>query len=328
MIHNHTHNHAKTDFNRAFAIGILLNLLFVVVEVAYGTISRSLALIADAGHNFSDVMTLLLAWGAMALATRSATARHTFGFKKATILASLASAILLCMAIGVILWEAVDRLRSPVPVHGMTITVVAAIGVAINTATALLFMAGRKSDLNIKGAFLHMAADAAVSAGVVVSGLLITFTGWNILDPIISMAIAIVILFAGWGLLKDSLHLSMAGVPAAIDATAVLDYLAGLPGVQCVHDLHIWAASTTENILTAHLVMEDGGNDVFLHKTAEHLHHHFDIHHTTIQIEQSDISGACHTGNSNGRGRCWPGKVPATNHPAPQSQQTNIHSNH
>lgn len=328
MTHDHSHSHASTDFNRAFAIGILLNLFFVVVEVGYGTISHSLALIADAGHNFSDVMTLLLAWGAMALATRSATARHTYGFKKATILASLVSAILLCMAIGVIIWEAVDRLRSPVPVHGMTITVVAAIGVAINTATALLFMAGRKNDLNIKGAFLHMAADAAVSAGVVVSGLLIIFTGWNILDPIISMVIAIVILFAGWGLLKDSLHLSMAGVPAAIDATAVLDYLAGLPGVQCVHDLHIWAASTTENILTAHLVMQDGGNDVFLHETAEHLQHHFDIHHTTIQIEQSDISGACHTDKIDGRGRCWPGKIPAANHPSPQGEQTDINPNH
>ncbi len=255
MAHDHAHSHAPTNFNRAFAIGTILNLLFVIIEAGYGTISNSLALIADAGHNLSDVMTLLLAWGAMALANRSATAKHTFGFKKGTILASLASALFLCVAIGVIIWEAVGRLRSPVPVDGMTITVVAAIGVVINTATALLFMAGRKNDLNIKGAFLHMAADAAVSAGVVVSGLLITYTGWNVLDPIISIVIAFVILFAGWGLLKDSLHLTMAGVPAQIDATAVLDYLTGLPGVQCVHDLHIWAASTTENVLTAHLVM-------------------------------------------------------------------------
>jgi cobalt-zinc-cadmium efflux system protein len=254
-------------------------------------------------------MTLLLAWGAMALANRSATAKHTFGFKKGTILASLGSALFLCVAIGVIIWEAVGRLRSPVPVNGMTITIVAAIGVVINTATALLFMAGRKNDLNIKGAFLHMAADAAVSAGVVVSGLVITFTGWNILDPLISIAIALVILFAGWGLLKDSLHLTMAGVPAQIDAEAVLDYLAGLSGVQCVHDLHIWAASTTENILTAHLVMQDGGSDDFLHRTAENLHHDFNIHHTTIQIERSDISGACHTGGPGKQGRCWPGNL-------------------
>ncbi len=312
MAHEHTHSHAPTDFNRAFAIGIVLNLAFVIIEAAYGTISNSLALIADAGHNLSDVMTLLLAWGAMALANRSATARHTFGFKKGTILASFTSALFLCVAIGVIIWEAVGRLRSPVPVHGATITVVAAIGVVINTATALLFMAGRKNDLNIKGAFLHMAADAAVSGGVVVSGLLITYTGWNILDPVISIAIALVILVAGWGLLKDSMHLSMAGVPAQIDATAVLDYLTGLAGVQCVHDLHIWAASTTENVLTAHLVMESGGSDEFLHQTAEHLHHYFSIHHTTLQIERSDISGACHTESSNGQGRCWPGRQPSS----------------
>lgn len=310
MAHEHAHSHAPTNFNRAFAIGIVLNLAFVIIEAAYGTISNSLALIADAGHNLSDVMTLVLAWGAMALANRSATARHTFGFKKGTILASFISALFLCMAIGVIIWEALGRLHSPVPVHGMTITIVAAIGVVINTATALLFMAGRKNDLNIKGAFLHMAADAAVSGGVVVSGLLITYTGWNILDPVIKIAIALVILVAGWGLLKDSMHLSMAGVPAQIDATAVLDYLTGLPGVQCVHDLHIWAASTTENVLTAHLVMESGGGDEFLHQTAEYLHHHFDIHHTTIQIERSDISGACHTENISGQGRCWPGRLP------------------
>ncbi len=307
MAHDHTHHHGPTNFNRAFAIGTILNLLFVVVEAWYGTISDSLALIADAGHNLSDVMTLLLAWGAMTLANRTATAKHTFGFKQGTILVSFGSALFLCGAIGVIIWEAIGRLGSPVPVDGMTIMVVAAIGVVINTATALLFMAGRKDDLNIKGAFLHMAADAAVSAGVVVSGLLIAVTGWNILDPVISIAIAFVILISGWGLLKDSLHLTMAGVPAHIDATAVLDYLAGLPGVQCVHDLHIWAASTTENILTAHLVMPDGYSDDFLHRTAESLNHDFHIHHTTLQIEQSDITGACHTNNTGKNGRCWPG---------------------
>lgn len=319
MAHNHAHSHTPNNFNRAFAIGTILNLLFVVIEGWYGTISHSLALIADAGHNLSDVMTLLLAWGTMALANRSATARHTYGFKKATILASLGSATFLCAAIGVIIWEALGRLNAPAPVQGMTMTIVAAIGVAINTATALLFMSGRKNDLNIKGAFLHMAADAAVSAGVVISGLIITFTGWNILDPVISIAIAFVILLSGWELLKDSLHLTMAGVPAHIDAEAVLDYLAGLPGVECVHDLHIWAASTTENILTAHLVMQDGGSDDFLHRTAENLHHDFNIHHTTIQVERSDISGACHIGGPGRQGRCWPGNhsvVPTTCHSA------------
>lgn len=307
MAHDHAHSHAAANFNRAFAIGTILNLVFVLIEAGYGILSHSLALLADAGHNLSDVMTLLLAWGAMALANRSATARHTFGFKKGTILVSLGSALFLWMAIGIIIWEAAGRLRAPVPVQGVTISVVAAIGVAINTATALLFMAGRKDDLNIKGAFLHMAADAAVSAGVVASGLIIAFTGWHILDPLISIAIALVILWAGWGLLRDSLHLTMAGVPFQIDATAVLDYLTGLPGVQCVHDLHIWAASTTENVLTAHLIMQSGGSDEFLYETAEHLHHHFHIHHTTIQIERSDISGACHTENNSGQGRCWPG---------------------
>jgi cobalt-zinc-cadmium efflux system protein len=312
MAHDHSHSHAPSNFNRAFAIGTILNLIFVIIEAGYGVLSHSLALVADAGHNLSDVMTLLLAWGAMALANRSATANHTFGFKKGTILASLVSALFLYVAIGVIIWEAIGRLRSPVPVHGMTISVVAAIGVVINTATALLFMAGRKNDLNIKGAFLHMAADAAVSAGVVVSGLLIMYTGWNIIDPVISIAIAFVILLSGWGLLKESLHLTMAGVPAQIDAEAVLGFLTGLPGVQCVHDLHIWASSTTENILTAHMVMPDGGSDEFLHQTAEDLHHDFNIHHMTIQIERSDISGACHTDDPSKQGRCWPGRLETT----------------
>lgn len=307
--HDHGHSYAPGNFNNSFAISIVLNSAFVAVEFVYGLLSDSLALVADAGHNLSDVITLLIAWAAMIVAKRSATAKHTFGFKKGTILVSLGSTLFLCAALGVIIWEAVDRLRSPVPVNGMTITVVAAIGVVINTVTALLFMAERKNDLNIKGVFLHMAADAAVSVGVVVSGLAITATGWNILDPVISIAIALMILLSGWGLLKESLHLTMAGVPAQIDAVAVLDYLTGLPGVQCVHDLHIWAASTTENVLTAHLVMQSGGSDEFLHETAEYLHHHFAIHHTTIQIERSDISGICYTENTNGQGRCWPGKA-------------------
>ncbi|MCX5875552.1 MAG: cation diffusion facilitator family transporter [Deltaproteobacteria bacterium] len=312
MAHNHNHeghDHTPTDFSRAFAIGTALNLAFVLVEGGYGFMANSLALIADAGHNLSDVMTLLLAWGGMVLARRGATARHTYGFKKGTILVSLGSALFLYAAIGVILWEAVGRLRAPAAeVNGMAITVVAAIGVVINTATALLFISGRKNDLNIKGAFLHMAADAAVSAGVVVAGFAIMTTGWNWLDPLISMAISLVVLIAGWGLLRDSLHLTMAGVPDHIEAEAVLDYLTGLPGVQCVHDLHIWAASTTETVLTAHLVMPAGGDDVFLHQTAEHLRHDFNIHHTTLQIEVEDGKGVCHINNKN-QGCCWPGKT-------------------
>ena len=311
MVHNHDHDghdHAPADFGRAFAIGTALNLAFVAVEAGYGLKAGSLALIADAGHNLSDVLTLLLVWGSMVLARQGATPRHTFGFKKGTILVSLGSALFLYVATGVILWEAFARLRHPAEVNGMTVTVVAAIGVAVNTATAFLFLKGRKDDLNIKGAFLHMAADAAVSAGVVAAGFGIMATGWQWLDPLASTAIALVILAAGWGLLKDSLHLTMAGVPAHIEAEAVLDYLTGLPGVACVHDLHIWAASTTENVLTAHLVMPAGGDDVFLHQTAEHLRHEFAIHHTTIQVEREDLYGVCHVNNTN-HGCCWPGRA-------------------
>ncbi|GAB4336960.1 MAG: cation diffusion facilitator family transporter [Desulfobulbaceae bacterium] len=311
--HDHNHSHAPADFNRAFAMGTTLNMVFVLVEAGYGFVANSLALVADAGHNLSDVMTLLLAWGAFLLARRGATARHTYGLKKGTILVSLGSALFLYAAIGVIIWEAVGRLAAPAPVQGMTISVIAGIGVVINTATALLFLAGRKDDLNIKGAFLHMAADAAVSAGVVIAGVAIGLTGWNWLDPVVSIGIAVLILAAGWGLLRDSLHLTMAGVPAHIDAEAVLDYLTGLPGVQCVHDLHIWGASTTENVLTAHLVMPEGGNDAFLHRVAEDLRHDFSIHHTTIQIETEDVEGVCHVNGTSGRGGCWPSRTETKN---------------
>jgi len=303
--HGHGHSHAPANFGRAFAIGIGLNMTFVLVEAGYGVASNSLALVADAGHNLSDVMTLVLAWGAMIMAKRSATARHTFGFKKGTILVSLGSALFLYAAIGVILWEAFGRLRSPATVTGMTVTVVAAIGVVINTATALLFMRGRKDDLNIKGAFLHMAADAAVSAGVVIAGLVIAKTGWNWLDPVVSIAIALLVLAAGWGLLKDSLHLTMAGVPVDIDAEQVLAYLNSLPGVQCVHDLHIWAASTTENVLTTHLLMPEGDGDAFLMQVSKELRHRFKIQHATIQVEQTDVGAGCNLNNS--RSQCWPG---------------------
>jgi cobalt-zinc-cadmium efflux system protein len=311
MSHDHAHSHSPGNFTRAFAIGAALNMIFVVIEAGYGLMSHSLALVADAGHNLSDVMTLLLAWAAMALAKRAATARHTFGFKKGTILASLISALFLYAAIGGILWEAINRLRAPVSVDGATITVIAAIGVVINTITALLFMAGRKDDLNIKGAFLHMAADAAVSAGVVLSGLTIAATGWNILDPVISIAIAVVIISSGWGLLKDSLHLTMAGVPADIDSEAVLAYLRSLAGVECVYDLHIWASSTTENVLTAHLVMESGGSDAFLRDLAAYLRRNFNIHHTTIQVERKNSFGQCSHDSDDPHKKCWPGKVDA-----------------
>ncbi|MEN8258824.1 MAG: cation diffusion facilitator family transporter [Thermodesulfobacteriota bacterium] len=302
MTHNHNHSHTPAHFDRAFAIGTALNLGFVVIEVTYGILGNSLALVADAGHNLSDVMGLLLAWGASLLARKAATASRTFGFKKATILASLISALMLYGAVGIIIWEAVQRLMSPLPVQGFTVIVVASIGVVINTATALLFFSGRKDDLNIKGAFLHMAADAAVSVGVVAAGFAIRATGLPWIDPALSIIIAAIIIVASWGLLKDSLHLSMAGVPGHIDSDTVLGFLEELPEVHCVHDLHIWAASTTENILTAHLVMPGGSNDAFLHETAQELRHHFDIHHATLQIEQDD----CCAVNDQEAGSCWP----------------------
>lgn len=301
----HDHDHAPRDFNLAFALGTALNLTFVLVEAGYGLASGSLALMADAGHNLSDVMALVMAWAAMVLANRRATARHTFGLKKGTILVSLASALFLYGAMGIILREALGRLRSPGPVAEGTVIAVAAVGVVINTATALLFMRGRKSDLNIKGAFLHMAGDAAISAGVVAAGIMIAFTGWYWLDPAVSIGIAVLILVTGWGLLRDSLHLAMGGVPANIDGQAVLGYLAGLPGVKCVHDLHIWAASTMENILTAHLVMPDGADDRFLHKVAEELDRDFSIHHATLQIERENTAEECRISRK-GPGQCWP----------------------
>ena len=301
---SHNHSHVPKDFSRAFAIGITLNLIFVAVEVVYGLASNSLALIADGGHNFADVLSLLLAWGASMLVNRRPTSRHTYGFKRATILVSLVSALLLYAAIGAIVWEAIGRFRTPVPANSMTIIVVAAIGVVINTATALLFLSGRKKDLNIKGAFLHMAADALVSVGVVGAGFAIAATGWLWLDPAISLAIAALVVLAGWGLLRDSLHLSMDGVPAHIDSREVVAYLTDLPGVSCVHDLHIWAASTTENVLSAHLVVSEGGDDKvlhddFLHRVTDHLQHHFDINHSTIQIERTIPTENCMNGG------CW-----------------------
>lgn len=304
---DHEHSHTPPDFNRAFAIGISLNLAFVVVEALYGVIGNSLALLADAGHNFSDVMTLLLAWGAMAISKRGATARHTFGFKKATILASLSSALLLYGAMVIIIWEAGGRFLMPAPPDSATIIMVAAVGVVINTATALLFVSGRKHDLNIKGAFLHMAADAVVSAGVVGAGFVIAATGWQWLDPLASIAIALVVLITGWGLLRDSFHLTMAGVPAHIDSDEVLAFLGRLPGVSSVHDLHIWAGSTTENMLTAHLVMPEGGSDDFLLEIMKRLRHDFQIHHVTLQIEQDAKCG----GRGHQGGRCWPAQTKA-----------------
>ena len=295
MAVGHSHGgHGTTSHGRAFAIGVALNLAFVAVEAIYGIRANSLALIADAGHNLSDVLGLVLAWGAAVLARRLPTARHTYGLRRSSILAALANAVLLLIAIGAIAWEAVRRFAQPAPVSAGVVMGVAAVGVAINTITALLFWSGRKKDLNIKGAFLHMAADAAVSAGVVLAGLALAMTGWLWLDPAISLMIVAIIFVGTWGLLRDSVNLAMDAVPEGIDQRAVHSYLASLPGLREVHDLHIWGMSTTEVALTAHLVKPDTtAEDEFLLATCRELHDRFGIDHATLQIERGRGARAC-----------------------------------
>jgi cobalt-zinc-cadmium efflux system protein len=284
--HGHAgHSHAPDNFGWAFAIGASLNTVFVIAELIFGYAANSLALISDAVHNLSDVIALLLAWGAAWLAERKPTQRHTYGYRRASILAALFNAGLLLVAVGGIVVEAVNRLYSPAPVAGWTVVVVAALGVAVNGFTALLFMRGRHGDLNIRGAYLHMAADAGVSLGVVVAALIIMMTGWLWLDPAISLVIAAVVFWSGWGLARDSVNLALDGVPRGIELAQVRDYLAGLEGVSEVHDLHIWAMSTNETALTAHLVRPGGSDDAFLHGVCEELSYRFNIHHSTLQIE-------------------------------------------
>ena len=288
--HHHAgHTHAPKDFGFAFAFGTAINVAFVAIEAVYGVLSNSMALIADAGHNLSDVLGLLVAWGASALARRQPTARFTYGLRSTSILAALFNAVILLIAVGGIGWEALRRFAEPEPVAGMTVVIVAAIGIAINGATALLFMSGRHGDLNIRGAFLHMAADAAISAGVVVAGLAIMATGFAWIDPVVSLAIAAIIVWGTWGLLRDSLTMSLQAVPASIDPQAVRAYLGRLPGVATIHDLHIWPMSTTETALTCHLVLPAGHpGDGFLVTVAAELHERFRIGHATIQIEVSE----------------------------------------
>lgn len=287
------HSHAPQDFGRAFAIGITLNLVFVVAEAAFGYFSNSMALIADAGHNLSDVAGLVVAWIAAGLAKRPPSARYTYGLRGSSILAALFNAVFLLLAVGAIGWEAVVRLFTPEPVAGITVMVVAGIGIVINAVTAWLFASGRHSDLNIRGAYLHMAADAAVSAAVVVAGVIILFTGWYWIDPAVSLLVAVVIVGGTWGLLRDSTALSLAAVPRGIDPAAVRAFLSKLPGVTQVHDLHIWGMSTTEVALTCHLVMPGGSpGDPFLVDLAHELQHDFGIAHTTVQIE-TDPNTVC-----------------------------------
>ena len=283
--HGHGHSHAPADFGNAFLIGVVLNTAFVSIEAVYGWISGSMALIADAGHNLSDVLALLLAWGASVAARRPASERFTYGYKSSTILAALANAGLLLVAIGAILFETLNRIAEPAPVAGETMVVVAGIGIVINAGTAALFMRGQH-DINIRGAFLHMAADALVSLGVVIAGVAIIMSGERWIDPAVSLAIVAVIAWGTWGLLKDSVAMSMLGVPKGISENKVRAYLSGLPGVEAVHDLHIWPMSTTETALTAHLVMPGGHpGDPFLLELAHELEHHHRIGHPTIQIE-------------------------------------------
>lgn len=281
----HGHSHAPRDFGRAFAIGVGLNFAFVLAEVAAGLWSGSLALLADAGHNLSDVLSLLLAWGATVLARRAPSTNRTYGLRKATILASLANAVLLLVAVGVIVSEAARRFAEPADVATAPVMIVAAIGVVINTATALMFMRGH-DDLNVRGAFLHMASDAAVSLAVVIGAGAMALTGLGWIDPALSLVIAGVIVLGTWGLLKDSLNLALDAVPKGIDVAAVRAWLNALPGVTGVHDLHVWAMSTTETAMTAHLTRPVNLDcDAFLHAACEGLEKTFKIGHCTLQVE-------------------------------------------
>ena len=289
-----SHDHGVKNYNLSFALGVSLNIIFVIVEVSYGIYADSLALIADAWHNLSDVVGLLLAWGANYLATRPATERRTYGLRRVTILASLTSSVLLLLALGGIAWEAVERFYSPAPVEGIVIIAVAAVGVVINTATALLFVSGGKHDLNIRGAYLHMAADAAVSLGVVVAGGAIMFTGWLWLDPLISLFIVFIVLIGTWNLLRDSLNLSIDAVPKGIELSEIREYLENIEDVVQVHDLHVWALSTTQTALSVHLIRSNENVDnSFLNEVHRYLHDRFHIEHVTIQIEKSDGSNGC-----------------------------------
>ena len=290
----HAHHHGPASFDRAFLIGITLNLGFVIIEAAYGFLANSLALLADAGHNLGDVLGLLLAWAAASLARRAPSARFTYGMKRTPILASLANAMLLLVASGAIVFEAVQRLGTPAPVEEMTVVWVALIGIVVNGVTALGFLSGRKNDINIRGAFLHMVADAVVSLGVVLSALVVLATGWMWIDPAVSIVVAVVIVVGTWSLLKESVSLSLDAVPASIDRAAIETYLAALPGVSEVHDLHIWPMGTTEVALTAHLVRPGATlDDELLAQACRDLAARFGIHHATLQIEAGDPAHPC-----------------------------------
>jgi cobalt-zinc-cadmium efflux system protein len=285
--HGHHHHAAPADAGRAFVLAIGLNAAFVVIEFVYGFIANSTALMADAGHNLSDVLGLVLAWGAALLTRTAPTRRFTYGLRGTSILAALSNALLLMVACGAIGWEAVHRFAHPEPIAGGTVSIVAAIGVLVNGFSAWLFMAGSKDDINVRGAYQHMAADAALSLGVVVSGLVVMATGWTWLDPAVSLLLVVIIVAGTWSLLKESIQMVLAGVPASVDATGVTAFLAAQPGVTEVHDVHIWAMSTTETALTAHVVMPGGyPGDAAIDALVARLREDFAIHHCTLQVEQ------------------------------------------
>ena len=292
MGHGHGHRHepaAQAGVGRAFAIGIALNSAFVVVEAVYGVLAESTALLADAAHNLTDVVGLGMAWGATVLARRPPSDRHTYGIRRVTVLAALVNALLLVAAVGAVSWEAIGRLRTPSDPHGTTMMIVAGVGVVVNTGSALLFVNRRRGDVNLRAAFLHLAADAAVSAGVVVAGLALWRTGWTWIDPATSLAISAIILVGTWGLLRDSLHLALDGVPKEIELAAVRTFLRGLPDVASIHDVHVWAMSTSEVALTAHLVMPwRACPSDFLTRVEHELAERFGITHATIQIDPPD----------------------------------------
>jgi cobalt-zinc-cadmium efflux system protein len=292
--HGHTHTDAARDYGRAFTIGIALNIAYVAVEAGYGLASGSLALLADAGHNLGDVLGLALSWGAAMLGRRGPSDRFTYGFRSSSILAALANALILLVVTGGIVWEALWRLWHPVPVGGGIVAGVAVAGIIVNSVTALLFMRGRATDLNLRGAFAHMAADALVSAGVVVAGIAIALTGFLWLDPAVSLVVSAVIVYGTWDLVKQALSLALDAVPRGLDPAAVRAYLLALPGVAALHDLHIWGMSTTETALTCHLVVPGGhpGDEALAHIALE-LEHRFGVHHATLQIELGDSGEVC-----------------------------------
>ncbi|HXV00275.1 MAG TPA: cation diffusion facilitator family transporter [Caulobacteraceae bacterium] len=291
----HSHDHTPVSFGRAFAIGITLNIAYVAAEAVYGVMANSLALLSDAGHNLGDVLSLAVAWAAALMGRRAPSARYTYGLRGFSILAALSNAMLLLIVTGGIAWAAILRLIHPEPSAGVTVMVVAAVGVAINGATAAMFAAGRKSDVNIRAAFAHMASDALVAAGVVAAGAVILATGWRWLDPAVSLVIGAVIVAGTWSLLRESLDLALQAVPAGIDRAAVRAYLAGLPDVVEVHDLHIWGMSTTETALTAHLVRPGAAvDDAMIHDACLELKNRFHVHHATLQVELGAHDHPCH----------------------------------